>query len=67
MTKAQSIEEFANTYYESVNLLKAHIKDGVVSKTTVRCEYLDFVDYLAKDHRITEHQRMTWCAPSWMY
>ena len=31
-----------------------------IGLTTIRCYWIDYVDYLAKDHKITEKQRFNW-------
>ena len=58
MTKKQAEQEFWQYYVD----LYGHKENAIMQLgiTTIRCAWVDFIDYLSKDHRITEHQRMTW-------
>ena len=64
MTRAEAIAEYIATYYGDIYNLKRELKGDRVA---VRCGFVDFLDYLAKDGRITERQRMNWTAPAAWY
>ena len=64
MNKKQMLQEFTEVYYgDKYNLQRAVDQD----KVKVRGEFLDYIDYLAKDGRITERQRNNTCCPSSWY
>ena len=64
MNKKQMLDEFTELYYgDKYNLQRAVNQDCV----KVRCEFLDFVDYLANEGRITERQRNNTCCPKGWY
>lgn len=54
MTRQQIIQSFKDSFGSDTEYIN-HVRE--VGKTTVRCEFVDWVDYLAKDHQITEKQR----------
>lgn len=53
MTKKEIIKSFKNTFGDTADYIK-HIQN--VGKTTVRCEFIDYLDYLRSDKQITEKQ-----------
>ena len=64
MTKKEIIAEYVATYYGDIYNLKRELDTG--DRVAVRCGFVDFLDMLAKDGRITERQRMNTTAPrSW--
>ena len=54
MTKQQIIQSFKESFGSDTDYIN-HVRE--VGKTTVHCEFVDWIDYLAKDHQITEKQR----------
>lgn len=68
MNKEQVVRQFIiDCDYESINVVKARIKDGTISKEDVRYNFLTYLDTLCKNGTITEKQYNTWTCPSWMY
>lgn len=54
MTKKQIIQSFKDSFGSDLKYIQ-HVRE--VGKTTVRCEFIDWIDYLGRDHQITEYQR----------
>ena len=54
MTKQQIIQSFKDSFGADTDYIN-HVRE--VGKTTVRCEFVDYIDYLGRDHQITEYQR----------
>lgn len=54
MTKQQIIQNFKDSFGSDTDYIN-HVRE--VGKTTVRCEFVDWIDYLGRDHQITEYQR----------
>lgn len=54
MTKQQIIQSFKDSFGSDTDYIN-HVRE--VGKTTVRCEFVDWIDYLGEDHQITEYQR----------
>ena len=54
MTKQQIIQSFKNSFGSDTDYIN-HVRE--VGKTTARCEFVDWIDYLGRDHQITEYQR----------
>jgi hypothetical protein len=54
MTKQQIIQSFKDSFGSDIDYIN-HVRE--VGKTTVRCEFVDWIDYLGRDHQITEYQR----------
>lgn len=54
MTKQQIIQNFKDSFGSDTDYIN-HVRE--VGKTTVRCEFVDYIDYLGRDHQITEYQR----------
>lgn len=65
MTKKEIIAEYVATYYGDIYNLKRELQQG--DRVAVRCGLVDFLDYLAKDGRITERQRTNTTAPASWY
>lgn len=65
MTRQEAIAEYITTYYGDKYNLARELETG--DRVAVRCGFCDFLDYLAKDGRITERQRCTWTAPAAWY
>lgn len=64
MTKKEIIAEYIATYYGDRFNLARELENG--DRVAVRCGFVDFLDHLAKDGRITERQRQNTTAPrSW--
>ena len=53
MTKQQIIQSFKDSFGSDTEYIN-HVRE--VGKTTVRCEFIDWIDYLRKDGEITEYQ-----------
>ena len=51
MTKQQIIQSFKNSFGSDTDYIN-HVRE--VGKTTARCEFVDWIDYLGRDHQITE-------------
>lgn len=65
MTQKQVYEQFKQSFGSSkYDYLKAIEENG---KTTMRCWFIDFVDYLLKDHQITQKQANNITAPKELY
>lgn len=65
MTIKEIREEFKRSYGASkYDFLKAIEEKG---KTTIRCEFVEFVDYLLKDHRISQKQADRATGPKEIY
>ena len=58
MTKKQAIQDFWEYYITQFGSKANAIKQ--VGKTTLRCAWVDYVDYLNKDHLITDKQAFNW-------
>lgn len=54
MTKQQIIQSFKDSFGSDTDYIK-HVRE--VGKTTVRCEFCDYIDYLGRNGDITERQR----------
>ena len=54
MNRKQIIQSFKDSFGSDLKYIQ-HIRE--VGKTTVRCEFVDWIDYLGRDHQITEYQR----------
>ena len=54
MNKKQIIQSFKDSFGSDTDYIN-HIRE--VGKTTVRCEFCDYLDYLNKDGSITDRQR----------
>lgn len=54
MTKQQIIQSFKDSFGSDTEYIN-HVRE--VGKTTVRCEFVDWIDYLGKNGEITERQR----------
>lgn len=64
MTRADAIQEYITLFYGDKYNLKRELETG--DAVAVRCGFIDYVDTLAKEHRITEQQRNNWtCPTSW--
>lgn len=53
MTHKEIIQDFKNSFGSDLDYIQ-HVRD--VGKTTVRCEFVDWLDYLGKDKQITQRQ-----------
>ena len=56
MTRDQIIQSFKLSFGDDEFDYVRHAKK--VGRTTVRCEFVDYLDYMQKDGQITEKQRM---------
>ena len=54
MTKQQIINSFKESFGSDLDYIN-HVRE--VGKTTVRCEFCDYIDYLGRNGDITERQR----------
>lgn len=54
MTRNQIIQSFKDSFGSKMDYACHVIQVG---KTTVRCEFVDWIDYLGRDGQITERQR----------
>ena len=54
MNRKQIIQSFKDSFGSDLDYIQ-HVRE--VGKTTVRCEFVDWIDYLGKDGQITERQR----------
>ena len=54
MNRKQIIESFKESFGSDLDYIQ-HVRE--VGKTTVRCEFCDWLDYLNKDGEITDKQR----------
>jgi len=59
MTKKEAVAMFRQVWKEAV-AWNPHLKGDKIAK---RCEFNDYIDYLQKDGRITEHQAYNWSNP----
>ena len=61
MTKKEAFAIFQEELYgDKYDFLRELERDPI----KVKCEWLDFVDYLCKDGQITGRQQDTWQAPA---
>lgn len=58
MTKKQAEQEFWQYYFDLYGSKQNAIKQ--LGKTTLRCAWVDYVDYLNRDHLITDKQAYNW-------
>lgn len=60
MNFTQAKNQFFNELLESqICLTKAEVI-AKLGKTTIRCLWVDYCDYLSRDKQITEKQRQNW-------
>ena len=60
MNFTQAKNQFFATLCESENCLTKSELVAKLGKTTIRCYWVDYCDYLSRDNQITEKQRMSW-------
>lgn len=60
MTFAQAKSQFFNELMQQENCLTKEELVARLGKTTIRCYWVDYCDYLSRDNQITEKQRMSW-------
>lgn len=60
MTFKQAKKQFLEELKQQNNCLTIAELIARLGKTTICCYWVDYVDYLAKDHQITEKQRCNW-------
>ena len=54
MNRQQIIQSFKDSFGSDLDYIQ-HVRE--VGKTTVRCEFVDWIDFLSRDGEITEKQR----------
>ena len=60
MTFEQAKRQFFNELKEQHGVLTDEELIARLGKTTIRCYWADYTDYLCKDHQITEKQYQNW-------
>ena len=60
MTFKQAKNDFLRELKLSNNCLTNKELINKIGLTTIRCYWVGYVDYLAKNHQITERQRYNW-------
>lgn len=60
MTFKEAKNQFLQELKEESNCLTTTELVEILGITTIRCCWVDYVDYLAKDHQISERQRYNW-------
>lgn len=60
MTFRETKRSFLNELMRENRCVNLNELISLIGKTNIRCYWCDYVDYLAKDHQITEKQRQNW-------
>lgn len=65
MTFKQAKQEFFETLMQQENCLTIEELKARLGTTTIRCYWVDYVDYLCRDSRITAKQQYEWGQVLW--
>lgn len=60
MNFTQAKNQFFNELKQQENCLTKEELVARLGKTTIRCCWVDYCDYLSRDKQITEKQRQNW-------
>lgn len=60
MTKRQAEQQFLEQLKETNNVLTTEELIARVGRTTIRCAWVDYVDYLIKEHQVSEKVAYNW-------
>ena len=60
MTYKETKKQFLSDLMRENRCINLNELIALMGKTTIRCYWSDYVDYLARDNQITEKQRMNW-------
>lgn len=60
MNFTQAKNQFFNELMQQENCITKEELVARLGKTTIRCYWVDYCDYLSRDKQITEKQRQNW-------